>query len=218
MQQNKAILMGVLVLACLIVAFFGYRVLVPAQVPAPDTQVGGTPHEARDWFVNGISSGPAAVAESWAVKSILAGQDEAVLLTNNTSADVFVDYAEIQLIANAAGTQTASSTYNVRLFATSTATIPASHDFTAVTSDKYSLIVGTWATSTTATTTNSVGTVPLGGQGSIRLPANWSLVAYINRTGGATCSGVSCETATSSKRGFDIKARAHYHFDDTTVR
>lgn len=215
MTQGKAIVAGVLVLVALVAGF-----LVRGIVSAPaDTTVSGV-QETRDWYPNGVSSGPTpyAVAENWAVRDIGASADQAVLLTNSTSQDMYVDYAELELKANADGTRTASSTVNVRLFATSTTEVPNSHDYTAIAADKYQLVVGTWATSTTATTTNSVGTTAQGGQGSIRLPAGWSLIAYINRATNGVCTTGACETATSTNRGYDLRARAHYHFDDTAVR
>lgn len=167
----------------------------------------------RDWYTTGIKIGD--TAESWATKTIGQGVDEVIVLRNDTSRPMYVDYGHLELIANAAGIQSASSTMNVRMFATSTTEALAnSLDYTTVVPDKYLLVTGTWATSTTATTTNSVGTVSAGGQGSIMLPAGWALVAYVNRSTNGVCNTGACETATSSNRGFDIKARVHYHFED----
>jgi hypothetical protein len=183
------------------------------KVSTQDPKLGGGAYQALPWwFGGGIKIND--VNEGWTTLTLGAGQDQ-LAYTNSTGRDIIYDYAEIQTIANAAGNATASSTFRVRLFATSTATVPDSHDFTAVVLDKYALVVGTWATSTTATTTNSVGTVSVGAQGAIRLPSGWSLIAYWQAVDTPVCGGLNtCEEATSTNRGFDAKVRAHYHFDD----
>lgn len=172
---------------------------------------GGAINALPGLFPNGIKVGD--VNEQWVTTTLSYGQDQVSIL-NTTGRDLIVDYAEVQTIADHRGNATASSTYDLAVFATSTTNVPNSHDFTPLAFDKYQLIRATFATSTTATTTNSVGSTRTGGQGAIRWPADWSLTVYLNRATNGACKAGTCETATSTNRGFDLKLRTHYHFED----
>lgn len=215
MTTAQKIINGLLAFGLVVVAVLASARPQEAPAPAPAAGATGGIYQALPWtFGNGIKLGD--VNTNWLpTQTITAGQSQ-VAYTNRTGRPIIVDYGEIQQIANAGGINVASSTFRVTMFATTTTTVPASHDFTAVSASTSALVVGVWATSTTATTTNSVGTVPLGGQGTILLPADWTLITYLQRNT-TLCGAVAatvCEAATSTNRGFDVKVRVRVHFDD----
>jgi hypothetical protein len=198
----------------LVATVFGGLALLTPHQSGGEPSLGGGIYQALPWtFSNGIKVGDVNV--NWLPTQTIGAATDRASYTNTTGKTLYVTLGEVDLIANAAGTQTASSTYRVRVFATSTSALASTQNFTAPVLDKYSLVVGTWATSTTASTTNSVGSVPLGGQGVIQLPPDWTLFTYIQAVDIPACAGAGkCEAATSTKRGFDVKVRAQYHFDD----
>lgn len=201
-------------LAVLVVGLWAWSALkAPTETPSdtPAKKLGsGAIQAIPPILTNGMTVGE--VRENWLpIQTIGSGSNQNVVV-NRTGRTLYIDFAQVELIANAAGTQVASSTFRVRMFATSTETIGTSQNYTAPVQDKYSLVVGTWSTSTAATSTNSIGSVPLGGQGVIQLPPDWSLVTYLQAVDAAGCAGTGkCEAATSTKRGFDVRVRAHYH-------
>lgn len=136
---------------------------------------------------------------------------------NTTGATVYVDSGLYGT------TGTASSTFNVSMFATTTSptVLAARYDYTALTeaingTASFLSLSHAIATSTVATTTNSQMELKMGrGNGVIAVPNNGYLITYLQQLplggGGATCNGASCEAATSSMRGFSgLFWRAHY--------
>jgi hypothetical protein len=214
--MTQKLINGLLALGIVVVGTFAAFIHPQAgQTATPGEQhTGGGIQQNLEWsFANGIQIG--SNHTNWLPTQTLTRGVDRVSYTNTTGRTLYVTLGEADLVANDSGTATASSTYRVRMFATSTASLAISQNFTAPVPDKYSLVFGTWATSTAATTTNSVGSVPLGGQGVIQLPPDWTLFTYLQAVDAAGCAGAGkCEAATSTNRGFNVKVRAQYHFDD----
>ncbi len=119
---------------------------------------------------------------------------------------------------------TASSSFRVNLFATTTgpATIASLYSFTALTeaingSDTFLSRNFIYATSTTATTTNTLALQKVNsGSGMITIPASGYLHFFVQQgdlLGSCTAGGQAgkCESATSTARGFgDMFARVLY--------
>lgn len=149
-------------------------------------------------FANGVGIGNDGFVFNAEELTIGRGEDQKVW-TNKLGRDVFVTYGQFTTDG------TASSTYRLYAIATSSTSIPDSHDFTALVATSSALIDGvSLATSTSATTTNSVlSAVQNKGQGTIKVPAGWSLISFLQAVDVPACGGTgACEEATSTNRGF----------------
>lgn len=215
MTTAQKIINGLLAIGLVVVAGYASIKPIPASQPAPQAGATGGIYQALPWtFGSGIKLGD--VNQNWLPTVTLTNGQDQVGYTNTSGKDILVDYGEVQMIANGAGLNIASSTFRVTMFATTTAVVPDNQDFTTVSASSTALIIGVWATSTQATTTNSVQNVTLGGQGTVRVPSGSTLITYLQRNT-TLCGAVAatvCEAATSTNRGFDVKIRARYHFDD----
>lgn len=160
-------------------------------------------------FIDGIKAGD--VNAKWVSKTLPAQTNSVLLYKNTTGKDVIVDYGEVNVVTG----ETASSTYKVAVFATTSTSVPTNADFAALTGNtrKLSLIDGvTLATSTTATTTSSTYASSAGlGNGAIIIPNGSSLFGFIQQTFTTPCTGSQCETATSSNRGFNPVFNVRVH-------
>src|SRR3990167_10854124 len=131
----------------------------------------------------------------WQGGAMSAGDDEDSWqnLTNDT---VYAKYGAVTTSG------TASSSYRIFMVATSAASIPTTHDFTAIPLSNNNLISGqVWATSTPATTTNSITAA---GNDTVVIPDKWYLITYYQAVDLAACGATICEPATSTNNGWGI--------------
>ena len=130
----------------------------------------------------------------------MAAGDNEDFWTNDTGNTVFFDKS----VVTTSGT--ASSSYRLYQFASSSPTVPSGNYYSALTEGNSrignALIGGiVIATSTAATSTNSTMASIVGkGAGVIAVPAGWSLITYYQQVDSASCGGV-CEPATSTNNG-----------------
>ncbi len=122
--------------------------------------------------------------------------------TNVGKATEFIDLGSVS------SSGTASSSYDYYLIASSSASIPASHNFTDLAPRQNGrILTGTLATSTAATTTNSILGAVLGrSDGVIELKKGESILFALQK-GDMNCPSIpavnGCETASSTSRGFN---------------
>lgn len=170
--------------------------------------------------VDEIAAGDAA--SKWELLSLDAGEDQASY--RNTSG-----HSEIVDYSNFTTDGTASSSFRVIAVATTSSSFADAHDFLA---PVYADLAGskmfdvTIATSTTATTTNSIMRTAMNdgsSDGSILLKNLEYLILYLQR-GDTSCptSGTDtggCEAATSTNRGFsNLDALFSIHATSTSNR
>ena|SRR3990167_4171882 len=133
---------------------------------------------------------------------ILGGGVTSDVWTNRTGTDVFVNYGSLMTSG------TASTTYRVFMFATTSTSVASTNDFTLISAALNTDIIRAWAlaTSTTATSTDTHYAIKDGrSDGSpTRIRNGESVIVYLQSTFFGPCSGSVCETATSSNRGFNI--------------
>lgn len=220
MENTKSIVTAIVIGIALIVSSVVVGTSFPSQ-PASDrvatvendTDLAGQRAGLQE-FINGIYLGNkdshAGENVEWYTNSIPVGSDSVKLFTNDTGKTLFADFGAFE---NSSGT--ASSSYKVNLFATTSTSVPASHWDVAVVATSTGLLRNiTIATSTTATTTNSVQAAALGaGNGGVIIPPNWSVFGFIqpfNAIAGVVAG--QGEFATSSLRGFapNFTVRIHY--------
>jgi len=129
--------------------------------------------------------------------------------TNRTGTDVFVDYGS--LITSG----TASTSYRVFMFATTSTSVASTNDFTLISAALNTDIIRAWplATSTTATTTDTVYAINDGINDGMptRIRNGQSVIVYLQSTFFGPCSGSVCETATSTNRGFNVTGFIRTH-------
>jgi hypothetical protein len=152
-------------------------------------------------FIDGIKSGD--LPSKYVSKKLEPQQNSVKLYCNTSGRDVIADYGSVVIPTG----ETASSSANVSLFASSSPSIPATQDFAALAEGRRALIqtVGI-ATSTTASTTNStLAAVQAKGNGAVLVANNSCLYGYLQQnTTGCSIAGAAagvCETATSTNRG-----------------
>lgn len=209
MSENKVfgIVGGVIALAAVFVGGFMFDAppmdkseiekIVKKEVK--DLDAGGSLEEDQVVFVNGIQEG--SVLETWGYETLVNGQNQKTVL--NTGRDRYVTLSRVSAIDDASGTNLASSTYVAYVGTTTDSTI--SDDYARTTNNLMLIDGGIIATSTkglsiTSTTTDS-------GQGTLLWKANEYLFVHIQQR--YLCkeepTGSTCETATSSVRGFNIE-------------
>lgn len=187
--------------AVVLIAFGGF---VPKSVSSPDQNTGYSQTNIGE-FSEGIKNGD--LAERWISKTMISGTNSVALYTNRSGRDAYVYVASVNVPTG----QTASSTSNVFLFATTSTSIGVAQDFVGLggTSGKAFLINGvTIATTSTATTTSSVyAAVAQKGNGAIVVPDGSTVFGYLQQNttlANSACSALGlCETATSTNRGFN---------------
>lgn len=169
-------------------------------------------------LTNGVTLGnfssTAGAQVEWFSGTLDPQANEEVIFRNTLGKDVYVDYAEINVITG----ETASSTTKIFAFATTSSSIATWADFGTLAEGKRAIIHGVAiATSTTATTTSSVYAASAGlGNGAVLVPNDSYFHIFLQQdTAGCSIAGAAagaCETATSSSRGFDpqFKVRIHY--------
>lgn len=196
-SNNSVIATGIAILLSLIaitVSFLG-----PETSPQ---NVGGERGGFQEFF-DGVRIGQAS--QKWVVGTIEPGATGVALYTNRTGVDVYADFGSADIPTGS----TASTTQAVSLFATSSSAtaVPVWSDFGTLAEGGRALIQAVAiATSTTATSTNSVLSAVQGkGVGSIVIPDGSTLFGFIQQTYATKCTGSVCETATSTNRGFNPK-------------
>lgn len=164
-----------------------------------DLSVGGsgTTLNVPDVYTAGLGLGNFGMVENFGQLVLNARQND-VAVRNTTGRTLYVRYAQ----SSTSGT--ASSSVRVYFFATTTATVAASHAYTAIVPSNLGLITGAIiATSSAASTTNSIKQAATTGQGVIVVPDGYYLHSYVQQGDlQAGCSGSVCETATSTNRGW----------------
>lgn len=160
----------------------------------------------QDSYADGLQVGDNA--EKWITKTMSPGANSVLLYTNNTGREVYVNYGTAVIPTGS----TASSTFKVSMFATTSTSVAVTSDFDALAGNtgKASLINGVLiATSSTATTTSSTYAVAVSkGNGTVIVPAGSSVFGYL-QANQATVTGCLpsvagvCEAATSTNRGFN---------------
>ncbi len=146
-------------------------------------------------FVDGIKPGEAIEINK--VVSIPAGSDNFVY-TNRSGRAQYVDLLALRTSG------TASSTFTL---VAGTSTSATAWNGFSVPSNLKSFLSATLATSSTATSTNSIqgnGAPSGSGAGVAYLAAGESLIVGLYQTYGNACTGAVCETATSTNRGFNV--------------
>lgn len=207
MSKENKISIGIAILALVVavgVAMFGGKTIIE--------KVGGTLNVSNfdEIAVNDAS-------EKWEKLELTSGSDQAVF-TNRESFTQFADFASITTSG------TASSSYNLYLVATSTDSIPNSHDYVELslsqTNHRVLFRNIDFATSTTATTTNSIMATKEGKSlGVVPIPSGHSLILYLQQGDLLRCAtgqeAGKCENATSTARGFNVEALFRTHSTST---
>lgn len=202
-STQKSVFYSFLVtVAVVVLAFFG---LNHNSAKAPVNQNTGYSQSDIGVFPEGIKNGD--LSEKWVSKALPVGDNKVTLYINRTGRDAYIYFGSINIPTG----QTASSTTNVFLFATTSSSITTSQDFVAMTgtAGKAFLVNGvTIATSTTATTTSSIyAAVAQKGNGAIVVPDGSTVFGYLQQNttlANSACSAAGrCETATSTLRGIN---------------
>lgn len=197
MTSKEKVIVGAGIILALVLGWIGLGggTTVINQTSSPDSSIRGVTN------YDALALGDTVVHLK--ELNLAAGEDEATW-TNNTGATQFIDFQTITTSG------TASSSFKISGFATSTATIPNSQDFSALSEGARGLIRSiTIATSSAATTTNSYMAM-LGGSGNgvVAVPQGWTFKLYLQEgdTACKTSGGGACEAATSTNRGFNVQS------------
>ena len=200
METSNGKFVGVAAVAiaviALVVSIFG------GSTPAPTSNenVAGERAGLQE-FIDGIKAGD--INAKWASAKLGAQQNSVLVYANKSGHDVIADFGSMVIQTG----ETASSTYTVSLFATTSSSIATTNDFADLADLSkallHSVIV---ATSSTATTTNSVlaSQISNKGNGVILVPTGSFIFGYIQQyTAGCMKGTGACEQATSTARGFN---------------
>ena len=115
---------------------------------------------------------------------------------------------------------TASSTYRLRIIATTTPFVPNSFDYVDFTQSGTTLVEAQIATSTTGTTTTGIITATSGngGVGSIAVLNKQYVLLYMQAVADVSCApAIACETATSTNRGITPSAVFEVYATSTPI-
>lgn len=205
-KSSNAVLASVVAVAIAVCSLF-YVVTHtggPSAVTSDGQQVGGEQAGVQN-FYDGAKLGN--VGSKWIARNLAQGENSVRLYCNTSGRDAVIHYGEVTYPTG----QTASSTYTVNIFATTTTSIPATQNFTSLAEGRRSLIQVSVATSSTATTTSSIYAARANqGNGSVLVASNSCVFGYLQQLG-PTCNGASCETATSSNRGVNPVFQIQLH-------
>jgi hypothetical protein len=194
-NKSNGIVLGVVAVAIAAIA-------LGAAVFGGDTQpvnqnVGGERAGLQE-FLDGIKAGDINV--KWASAELPVATNQVLIYANRTGHDVIADFGSMVILTG----ETASSTYNVSIFATTSSSIATQIDFATLGENSRSLIhAATIATSSTATTTSSGQVTFSKGNGPILVPTGSSIFGYIQQNSGCLKGTGACEQATSTARGFN---------------
>ena len=203
-MPNNNIWKGVAVVA-LVVGILA--LLTPASAPQQPAgggqSLGGTydVQNVAPQMTGGIDFGMLPVHVNWQGDKIGPKQNQASW-RNTSGQTVYLDYAEVSTDG------TASSSYKFYVYASSTK-VSTAYDFTAPGSAGKVAINGfTIATSSAATTTTNVAN---GAGQTVQVPNGSYVNIVMQSVNGSGCNGTTCETATSTNRGFNLQWRIRYH-------
>jgi|CXWL01.1.fsa_nt_gi hypothetical protein len=209
METSNGKFVGVAAVAIAIVAL-AFSIFGGAQAPAGQN-VGGERAGLQE-FIDGIKAGDLNM--KWASAKLPPQATSVQVYCNRTGQDVLSDFGSAVVLTG----ETASSTTKFSIFATTSTSIATWVDFGTLAEGKRALIQALGiATSTTASTTNSVYAAVQGkGNGAILIPTG-SCVYGVLQQDTTACSiagaanGAACETATSTNRGFNpiFNVRVH---------
>lgn len=194
MNKIQKIIGGIVVIALVVVlgAVFFHKTAAPGQL-------GDQVQNDVFWFTNGAKFGTNADAINWVRMQMGVGTNQISWL-NNTGNTVFIPSSLAKVSTNG----TASTTYAITMGTSTAATVTD-----AQTAPVYgSMIDGALiATSTVFTTVSNIQNSTLVGtkeQGYIRVPAGQHVIAVMENPYKVpgTCTGATCENATSTNRGF----------------
>lgn len=194
--------LGALVVVVLLVLVGINHTSAPTQVV--DQSLGGDVRNPGDNSPNGIQLGNLPVTVNYDGGKIQPKTNTA-FWKNTTGKTQYVDYVEVST------DNTASSTFAVYAYATSTAPRTL-YDFVAPVNNATTLLsINQFiiATTSAATTTTNIDKAFSGK--TVRVSANSYLDVSLVQTFGSACTGSICETATSSNRGFNVQWRIRYH-------
>lgn len=207
MTKKHIIGFGVAVAVAILLGFL-FSGSSQVSQPTTDLKVKGERAGVQN-FADGATLGD--VTELWYAGTLESQGDQAVIFRNTSGKTVFADFASVNLT----GSDTASSSMKVSIFATTTSSVPNTQDFTALVATSTAMIDSyIVATSTTATTTNSVlAAVQAKGNGAVIIPNDWYVLFYMQTNSSVGCSNAgTCETATSTVRGFNPKYKLRIHY------
>ena len=175
MDSSKGTIFGVAAVAIAIVALIFSFQSSPTPV-ANDRNVAGERAGSQN-FSDGATLGQAT--ERWYAQELPVGSEEVLLFRNTFGKDVYADYGEVSVITG----ETASSSFLAYIIATSSSSIGASADFSTLNAQNTALLNGTFiATSSTATTTNSVYAAAVSkGNGGVIVPNSWYVFFFLKR-------------------------------------
>lgn len=202
--MNK--ILGTIVgLVVVIAAVVGIVAVKSHNVVAP---TGGNVLNSPDGFINGAEFGTLPVTVNYAGGKISAKTNVA-FWKNTTATTQYVDYAAV------ATDGTASSTFRIYAYATSTAPRTL-YDFVApaqANANSTQLLINNFlfATTSAATTTTNFDKA-LAGK-TVAVPVgSYVIIQMLNQDTGCASQGSGvCETATSSRRGFNLQWRLRFH-------
>lgn len=200
-------LIGSLVVALVVslgVVFFVAPTSDTPVTPPPSEEDAGSTRNIVDNFVNGAQLG--SDIELWKSATLTSG-DNQDSVQNTTGRVQFYTAAEVAMIADSAGTETASSSYLFYVSTSSVATI--TDDFAAPSNTFFLIEGGLFATSSSKSVLSA--TTTSAGDGVLRVEDREFLVVLMIEEFGCIANG-ACETATSSTRGFDVDWRLKYHY------
>ena len=204
-KNSTGTVLGVVAVAIALGAFFFSVLSGPTSAPTNKT-VGGERAGLQEFF-DGVKSGD--IASRWYSAKIGPLANNVKVYCNTSGHDTVATYGAITIPTG----DTASSTLNMSLFATSSSntSVPSTQDFTAIAEGKRAIMQNVQiATSTTASTTDSMLAAAMKvGNGSVLVPSDSCVFAYLQQDiakcsiAGAAASPAVCGTATSSDRGFN---------------
>lgn len=203
-HQKGNVLVGVAVVVGLLalgMSVMAYRA-TPAAPTANDNV--GTIRNVPDVYSEGVQIGTDILKT---VKLTVGAGDDQVSLRNTTGRTWYVSDGETGFTSG-----TASSTFRMSIVSTTTSPIADGRDYSAATplAGNNLLMTGLFATSTTATTSNSFKAT---GTGLVKVADGDYLICYVNRDTACVTNGGYCEQATSTNRGvtnFYCKAQIRY--------
>lgn len=211
MTTKKTIIVsGIISLVVALVVGLGFAA---HKSPAPVSTVGGTidggTYSAPQNFTQGVSLGGTEIKFTKA--GIIPAQQNHATYFNNTGRVVYIDYTEMDVIPttnNIAYTAYANASSSMRFSAGTTTSNTSATLNTFDYSAPFATLIDNVlvATSTTGVATTSInsdinvgrdqGTVPV-------LPGQYVYFIFRQDSTG-TCNGSTCETATSTNRGFNV--------------
>lgn len=152
-------------------------------------------------FTNGIDMGTYPVTVNWDGNKIGSKQYQASW-KNTTGQTQYITYAEVSTDG------TASTSFKVYAFSTTTAPASIAYNVTPLTNvliNGFVIATSSAATTTTSDDTKGTGSGPLAGS-TIQVPTGSYFIVSLQANAAA-----NFETATSTKRGFNLPWRIEYH-------